>query len=522
MPLDGVEDDDAHALADALADFPTFCSFLDIRLKDAPPKRFAYDEWFHEQQVFEANRTGLDIVLKPRQVGFSTLELARDLWFALMHPGVNVLVVAHDGDLAEQLFQTLHIFCRSLREHTPCLLPPTRYSSKREVVFADTNSAVRIVEAGATEAAAKKKGRSGHIHRLHVTEQAFWGAAADTMAALTGSSDGAEKVIESTANGAGGLYYENVVAARAGTSGWKLHFFAWYGHAEYRLPVPHGFDPAPRDEWEERLREAGCDDQHIAWWRSKVDDPNIGLELALQEYPVDIDTCFRAAGRTWLDAVHLDAMARWVRPPSRKAPIAWNGNRFPDANIYAEPVHGRHYVVFGDVAEGVARDGSAACVMDAESTEVVATWWSDSVDPSDFGLVLAVLGWLYGTALVGVERNNHGHATLGALSREVQYPKLYRAKDAKLGWDTNSATRPVLWEDLAFAIRDGSAKTPDGETIAECKTVIRDDDGKPRARGKGSKSKDSSRDDRFVAWAGCLQIRTSAMQRRGSFHIPGL
>jgi len=48
-------------------------------------------------------RTGRDIVLKPRQVGFSILELARDLWLALVNPGTNVQVIVHDGDQAVSL-----------------------------------------------------------------------------------------------------------------------------------------------------------------------------------------------------------------------------------------------------------------------------------------------------------------------------------------------------------------------------------------------------------------------------------
>lgn len=514
---------DADAVAEVFADFPSFCDLLEIRVKDGPAQSFGYSEWFAEQRLFEAHRSGLDIVLKPRQAGFSTLELARDLWYALTHPGSQVLVVVHGKAEGQKLFRTVKIFCDSLSALG--LLPPRSYDNVGEVVFkAPLNSSIQIVEAGATESSASKKGRSGTVHRFHATEVAFWDAAVTTMAAIMSCVPAnGEVVVESTPNGAGGIFYEDVIAARRGTSGYRLHFFAWFDHAEYRRVVDADFDATPRDEWEDRLRASGCDDEQIAWWRWKVDDPKVGLTTALQEFPIDIDTCFRSSGDAWFDSVHLDRLTLAIREPMRRAPLAWDGHRFPDADIYAEPVAGESYVVFADPAEGVARDGSAACVMHARTGDVVAVWWSDTVEAMEFGAVLALLGWMYNTALVGVERNNHGHAVLLRMrTKEIAYPRLYVAKDGRVGWDTNSATRPVLWADLAHAIRDGAALTPDAETVAECRTIVRDADGRPRARGKGKKSRDSSRDDRYVAWAGCWQIRTSALQTSRSFHVAGL
>jgi len=501
--------------------FEQFCSLIEIRLKSGGRKFFRAEDWHQEQRRFCAERTGRDIVLKPRQVGFSTLELARDLYFAITRSGVDVLVIGHDGLLVEQLFMTLRIFADCLRKVGK--LPRTLYSNKREIVFADTGSAVRVVEAGATTVAAEKKGRSGTVHRLHATELAFWGAAAETMGAVLGCvpADG-EVVEESTANGVGGLFYADVMAAREGRTGYKLHFFPWYEHAEYRAkPLPNDFDPAVRrgadgkpDQWEARLRQLGCDDAQLAWWRGKVDDPKVGLERALQEFPVDIDTCFRASGAAWLEPAVLDKISGYVREPLRLLPIKIGQQSFDPARIYAEPELGAQYVVFGDVSEGVANDGSAATVLDRKTKRTVATWWSNTIAPGDFGAVMAALGFFYNRALVAPERNNHGHAAIERLTAglpEIKcYPNLYTGPDERVGWVTNTASRAIMWDELATAIRDGSAHTPDAATLAECRSLIRDTDGKPRARGKSTRSKDASRDDRFVSWAGAWQIAVPA------------
>lgn len=515
--------------------FEQFCGLLTLRLKSAGAngsytKLFRYDDWHEEQQRFNRERSGRDIVLKPRQVGFSTLELARDLYFAITRTGVNVLVVVHDAEIAGQLFLTLKHFAESLQSVRK--LPETIYSNKRELVFA-MGSAVRIVEAGTTTTAAEKKGRSGTVHRLHATEVAFWGAASETMGAILGCvpSDG-EVVIESTANGIGNLFYADVMAAREQRNGMTLHFFPWWQHAEYRIEPPADFNPATRcsangkpDQWESRLRALGCDDGQIAWWRSKVDDPKFGLERALQEFPIDLDTCFRAAGAAWFDASVLDRISALVREPLRLLPIKIGELAFEPARIYVEPELGADYVLFGDVSEGVANDGSAATVLNRRTKAVVATWWSNTVAPGDFGAVMAALGFFYNRALLGVERNNHGHAAIERLTAGLPdikcYPNLYTGPDERVGWVTNTASRAIMWDELATAIRDGSAYTPDAATLSECRSLIRDTDGKPRARGKSTRSKDASRDDRFVAWAGAWQIAVPTTVVRDPAPLPG-
>jgi hypothetical protein len=500
--------------------FREFCDLIEIRLKDGSRKVFSYEGWHDEQKRFEADRIGRDLVLKARQVGFSTLELARDLHYALKHKGANVLVIVHDGEIADQLFITLHIFKECLKDAG--ILPATRYSSKREVVF-KAGSAVRIVEAGTTEVAAQKKGRSGTIHRLHATEVAFWGAAQETMKAVLNSvPKSGEVVIESTPNGASGVFYDDVMAARTRDTGYKLHFYAWYEHAEYQLDPKPGFDPSPRDDHERKMRAAGVTDAQIAFWRSKVDDPKQGLDAALQELAIDVDTCFRVSGNTWFKASVLDDMAKSITAPLREQEITYQGKRFAPALIYEAPQAGQEYAVFGDVAEGVAGDGSSAHVLNARTGATAAVWWSNTIPPGDFGMVLAMLGWMYHTAIVAPERNNHGHATLAVLTTVCRYPRVYVHTDGRLGWSTDPSTRPVMWEDLGLAIRDGSARTPDAATLGECKTLITDEDGKPRARGKKAANKDSCRDDRYVSWAGAWQLRGFALAKSGGAHFPGI
>jgi len=486
--------------------FEAFCDLIEIRLKEGGLRKFGPASWFREQHAFNLKRTGKDIVVKPRQIGFSTLELARDLWFAVTRKGVNVLVIGHDATQADQLFVTVRIMADSLRRLG--LLPPTRHDNTRELVFSTLGSAIRVVEAGATEGSALNKGRSGTIHRLHATEVAFWRAAASTMDGVKNAlPESAEEVYESTTNGVGGLFHQQVIAARDGRTKLELHFFAWWEHDEYRLDPPAGFDPAPRDVWEKKLRALGCDDAQVCWWRSKVDDPSVGLEKALQNFPIDIDTAFRSGGDAYLAAHVVDQLATHIDEPLRVLEIRHGARVLGDLRVYREPQPGRQYVVAADVAEGIGKDASTTVVLDKASADVCAVFWSDVIEPGELGEhVLPQIGRMYNTAVVAPERANHGHATLKGL-KDAGYPRIYEAADKKLGWATTVATRPVLFDELAQGIRDGSLRTPDAAMVDECRTLIRDTDGKPRAKGKGKPPPEGCRDDLFVAWAIAIQAR---------------
>lgn len=486
---------------ESLADFETACRHFEIKTKDRGVVRFDPAIWHEEQKRFHAERTGRDLVLKPRQVGFSTLELLRGLHQSLTREAWNTQVVIHDATLADGLFGIVHTAFESVQRAAG--IPTPRTNRVRYLGFSHSKSAISVTEAGATKRTAKKKGRSGTIHRVHATEVAFWNEPEESMAGLIGAvPTNGEVLIESTANGAQGYFYDLVQAAIAGDSEYKLHFYPWYQHRAYRLPVPHGFDQKPKDEWEQRLRGLGCDDEQLAFWRSKV--RTLTLDKALQEFPLDESTCFRTGGGEWLEPEVVDRLARQCAEPVEVIPIEWEGRRLGLLKVWRRPNKHDRYVVGADVAEGVNGDGSSATVLERRSGDVVATFHSTDLEPGDFGLALAVIGWMYNDALIGPERNNHGHATLFAMREVARYPRIYRHDDDKLGWITTPKTRPILFDDGYRALNDGSLWTPDAAAHAEFKTLVKVN-GKPEARS-------GAHDDRpvshFIAWQ--LRARTGA------------
>lgn len=517
----------ASPLTRYLESFAALCAVLVITTKDAMRGivSFAQSNWNAEQLRLDADRTGRDIVLKSRSIGISTYECARDVHFALKHSGVNVLLVGHDSDLVEQLFATVSRMVDALVALQ--LIPAPESESRREIVFAHNGSAIRIVEAGATERVAEKRGRSVVVHRLHATELAFWGAAATTMSAVRAAcSPAAEIVIESTANGTAGtgeLFHALCVQALAGAGEFRLHFFAWFEHDEYRLEPGPGFDPAPRDQHETRLRALGCTDPQIAWWRSKVDDPSTGgIDRVLQEYPYDPTLAFRAPGGRWLAPELTEWLVEVAMRPVRTERILVSLTRqgrpigqrdFGELLVFGELAHDDEAVIGADSAHGGGgnSDACAARVRSRRTGALLGSFVSNTIGPGDFGIACAWIARHFRNALIGFERNDPGPAAIMACTTvetsATPYHRLFDAPDGKPGWRTTPQTRPVMWDEWHARLRAAHLEHSGHGLIdelgaREVRTLVLKND-RPEAQG-------GAHDDVFTADAIAWQMRSRA------------
>jgi len=498
-------------------DFASFASDCRIKTKTQGVIRFSPDIWHTEQKLFEKNRTGRDIVLKGRQIGFTTLELMRGLYLSSTRDSFNTVVVGHDHLLVQDIFANVRFAADGLESEGK--LPKTSQDTVRQIRFESTGSSISVTEAGATERTASKKGHSGTIHRLHATEVARWAEPEVSMEGLLGAvPPEGEVVLESVAAGAGGYFHNRVKEALEGRGRYKLHFYPWFIHDPYRTQPRDGFDPDPVNSYEELLRGLGCDDSQIQWWRDRVED--FGTHRALGLFPPNPELAFRVTGNTYYDQEVLDELAELVRPPSDMVIVRFKGTALGELLVYKTARKGRKYVVGGDVSEGIDGDAHSAHVLDWKTGETVATFHNARIEPGDFGLAMAVIGRRYNMAAVGPERNNHGHSAIRALKREAKYPNIYRADDGKDGWLTNKATRPPLFDELYYACRSGSAWTPDAGTYHELTTLVIGPDGKPVARDKGKP--DGCADDRPVSWGIAWQMRSRPQTSLGLVHIPNL
>jgi hypothetical protein len=229
----------------------------------------------------------------------------------------------------------------------------------------------------------------------------------------------------------------------------------------------------------------------IAFRRFKQNDLK---ELFLQEYPEDDISCFLASGNSPLD---LNLIQRLVRDAPE--PIESTSS----LEVFKAYQPGGYYVIGADTAEGVRRDYSVAVVIETKSLEIVAVLRSNTLKPQEFANQVAALASRYqkggsGWPLVAIERNNHGHAVLLQLDEIKGYANVFKAKDEKLGWKTDSVTRPLMVDTLIEAIESEHLKINSKSILYECLTLV-DNGGKIEAE-------DGETDDCIIASAIALQM----------------
>lgn len=479
----------AEKLAWAFASFPRFCGLLKIPPKDGGERiPFVLSPI---QRQYNAARTKRDIILKPRQVYMTSLEAARDLWWFLTKRGARVVIVVQsqtDQVPLKDITYKFRVYVDSLRRLGVVL--NFGAESACELTLPSTDSTLRIIQAGASEAAAIKKGRGGTINRLHFSEAAFFERAEDTFNSLTESVplEGSEVVIESTPNGAGGFYYEQWQAAVEGRSAYAPHFFEWWKHPEYSIPLDDSEGFEPNTALEKTLLKMGVPVACVNWYRAKVRDKGGNDRLVAQEYPSDPDTCFLLSGRGFFDGTRIAEQLLLATDPVEELDIQWpgahgqavGGKQIPALRIWHEAEWDREYAIAVDTSEGTGGDAGTGLVFERGTGRHMATLWGQ-FKPWELARAVAGLGNRYNEALIAVERNNHGHACLRALDAEQNYGRIFHDRDKKPGWLNVEIYRTNALDTLEQAHRAGSFKTPDRFVLGEMRTFIINKQGRAEA-----------------------------------------
>jgi hypothetical protein len=439
-------------------------------------------KYIHSKLEEQLDKTGKvrALILKGRQQGASTYTEARFYWKVTHRRGVRAFILTHE-DAA-----TVNLFEMTDRYHKACpdlVRPHTGASNAKELYFDKLDSGYKVGTAGS-----KAVGRSSTVQYFHGSEVAFWPNAdlhfAGVLQALP-DAPGTEIILESTANGAGGKFYDLWQEASAGLGDFLPIFVPWYWQQEYRRCAT-GIELTPE---EEDMKSAyGLDDEQIAWRRSKIHE--LGASLCDQEYPNTAEEAFILSGRCVFDPVHLVRVrAGIIQPLSRHVIINGSLRDHTDGElrVWEHPKPGTRYAIGADVAEGLERgDFSVADVLEVPSGKQVAQWHGH-IDPDLFGTTLVTLANHYNHAKLAVERNNHGISTVTAILR-ASYDNIFvqiasikdsaKGVDGKYGFTTNAKTKDQLVDALVADVRDGTHGICCEETLKEMRTFVVDERGK--------------------------------------------
>lgn len=274
-----------------------------------------------------------NIILKARQLGFTTLLAILWLDHALFTPDQRCGIIAQDREAAEAIFRDKVKFAYdNLPDHLRDAMPLKR-DSATELLFAHNNSAIRVATSM----------RSGTIHRLHISEFGKIGAKYPDKAneVVTGSLpavplDGIA-VIESTAEGQGGEFYAMTKKAQAlAEQGreltpreYRLHFFAWWRAPEYQMNPAGVIITAKDHEYFDRIEgemRTTLSLPQRAWYVATRDADFSGdPEKMWQEYPSTPDEAFQVSTEGKYYAIQLAKARRDGRicrvPPVQHVPV---------------------------------------------------------------------------------------------------------------------------------------------------------------------------------------------------------
>ncbi len=451
---------------------------LKIRTKEGGTKLLQLNR---AQREYSRRCSRQNIVLKARQVGITTYVAARFFLQTITRPGSLTVQVAHSQESAETIFNIVKRFWENLPEAMKGALVRSR-SNVRQMVFPRLDSEYRV------ETADDNAGRGMTIHNLHCSEVSRWPRGGlETLASLRAAVvPGGEVVLESTPNGASGVFYAEW--QRANETEYTQHFFPWWFEESYQeivekekmLPLT-----AEESELMERHRlSAG----QVGWRRKQW---KTLLSLAGQEYAEDPSSCFLVSGECVFELAAIEKAAASAANPTL---LEDNGR----LSIWFPPQKGRRYILGVDTAGG-GSDGDYACAEVVERTMgMQCAELHGHFPPLELARRVAELARRYEGALVAVERNNHGAAVLAHLTY-AEYGNLFE-KDGQLGWLTSAASRPAMIENMARVLMAEPELFHSSRLLEECRTFVRRADGNAAAA-------EGAHDDCVMAMAIALGVR---------------
>ena len=253
-----------------------------------------------------------NIILKARQLGFTTPVSILWLDHALFNADQRCGIIAQDREAAEVIFRDkVKLAYERLPEFLLQRFPLARDSAS-ELLFGHNNSSVRVATSM----------RSGTIHRLHVSEYGKICAKFPDKAVevATGSLPAVPLdgicIIESTAEGQEGDFYEKTQRAIAQSQNaapltqkdFRMHFFAWWQEPAYRIDTPVVMTDSDREYFGQIEGETGTtlDQQQRNWYVATRDGEFSGdPEKMWQEYPSTAKEAFQVSTEGTYYAVQL-------------------------------------------------------------------------------------------------------------------------------------------------------------------------------------------------------------------------
>ena len=262
-----------------------------------------------------------NIILKARQLGFTTLIAIYFLDCVLFRDNVRASIVAQTEGVAKTIFRDKVQFAYNNFPATLRQVMPLARDSQTELLFAHNNSAISV----ATSA------RGGTLQYLHVSEFGKICAKFPDRAneVITGSIPSVTSngviFIESTAEGQEGAFYDMCrLAMQKEQSGntltqkeFKFNFFPWWVEPRYKMPSAGVVITATDNDYFDKIeQDQDCilSQEQRAWWCSTRDSDFSGqADRMWQEYPSTPEEAFQQSTEGCYYSAQMTALRKQGR-----------------------------------------------------------------------------------------------------------------------------------------------------------------------------------------------------------------
>lgn len=318
-----------------------------------------------------------------RQIGKSTLMTIYALWLANFNPDQLIIILAHKETMAKEIFGRIKLAYTELPNWIK--EPVDGEWNDMSAKFANGS---RIIASPTSENAIRGQSASCLIlDEFAFVEESiakpFWAAVTPTLIA----SPNAKLFVSSTPNGTDNVFYDLVSRAEEKRNNFVVEKVIW-------SDVPG---------------------RGAAWKKNVIESElNGDVDRFEQEY----ECRFLGSHNSAFPIRVFEQLKEDIKEPIE---TLYEGCM----NIWRKPETNRVYTMGVDVAEGLGKDASVIQVFDItelNNIEQVAMYYSNLVDPSDFGTVILEVAKMYGNPVMSVERNGIGVDLCNKLYYDHNYP----------------------------------------------------------------------------------------------------
>lgn len=460
------------------------------------------------------------VILKSRQLGFTTFIDIFILDEILFNTNKDGIVIAHKVEDATQIFDKKVDFAiRNMAPEVKGAFFRINHNSARKIqVIVDYGT-----EKGSTSSiTVSTSGRSGTYHYVHISEFAklcvLFPKRAEEVETGTFPAvpfDGFI-FIESTAEGMAGRFYEmfnerwaqrDKITPNLSQVQFLPHFYNWQYDDMEMKKIQSTIPVTDMDEceinWAEYQLENNLTDLEITYYYMKWQQlggkgGTDAIKKLKQEYPTTPEEAFLSTGQSYFPIARVASQLSVCKPGVKGELITKEDGKvefLPTSSgnfeMFRPPEVGTKYIIGGDTSEGLAHGDAQVLYVINHKTESCDGVYRSQVPPDELANEAYKLGKFYNWALLAIEVNKDGLWVNDALEK-MGYINLYARKvfdditqkvTKFFGWKTSSATRPFALAALKAAFLRKSDGFPSA-LLGEMLSFVRNAKGKPEAMDK--------------------------------------